>query len=88
MKMFANNGLTTPPWGVPLVLSSTSIGSLDRGFQPPFHVQMYPPQIGVVSDRPHDQIVIQIVEETPNIQINDPIPAPASLPRGGDCFQR
>jgi hypothetical protein len=47
---------------------------------------MYPPQIGVVSDRPHDQVMVQGIEETSKIRIDDPIPAPASLPRGGYCI--
>src|SRR5205814_6918290 len=48
-------------------------------FQPPLDVENYPLFFGVFLHRPYQQILRDVVEETLDVQINDPVIALASL---------
>jgi hypothetical protein len=53
---------------------------LGRRFQPPFHVEHYPRLRGVLTHRPHHQVVRDVVEEALDIQVQHPVIPPAPLP--------
>ncbi len=57
-----------------------SIFHLSRSFQPPLNVQQNPLALRMLSDGAHDEGVIQIVKESFDIQIQNPVIPPASLP--------
>jgi site-specific DNA recombinase len=61
---------------------------LRRGLKPPLYVEQYPLAVRVPPDRAHDKIVVEIVEETFDVQIENPVEAPTSLTRCPDCLNR
>jgi hypothetical protein len=62
----------------------------DTGFKPPAHIKQDPLLVRcqMVSDRLEDQLVIEVVEETRNVQIDHPRVAPAPLPAGRHRIHR
>ena len=54
---------------------------LHGGRKPPLDIQDDPRKFRVVPNGAHQEFMIQIVEETFDVQINYPISPPASLPR-------
>lgn len=91
--MFARSGLTTPPCQVrsehPSNLTfgrrahgaghACPVRSLGGRFQPALDVEQQPPAVRVLPDRAHHEAVIEIIEEAPDVQINDPVVSPAPL---------
>src|SRR6266700_477311 len=57
-------------------------------FQPALDVENHPWFLGVFLYRTYQQILRDVVEETLDVQIYNPVIAPASLPRLPHCFQR
>src|SRR5471030_2064806 len=57
-------------------------------FQPALDVENHPWFFGVFLHRPYQQILRDVVEETLDVQIYNPVMAPASLPRLPHCIQR
>ena len=66
-------------WGSDLSRRGGSVCHRHGGFEPPFDAQQHPPLVGVVSDRPHEQVMANAVEEGPDIEIEHPVPAPQRL---------
>jgi site-specific DNA recombinase len=56
-------------------------------FQPTLDVQHDPLLLGVFLHRPYQKILRDVIEETLDVQIDDPVIAPASLPRLPHCIQ-
>src|SRR5450759_1426748 len=56
-------------------------------FQPALNVESDPLLLGVFLHRPYQQILRDVIEETLDVQIYNPVIAPASLPRLPDCVQ-
>ena len=56
-----------------------AIGLLNRGDQPPLHIEQNPWQIGVPADCSENRIVRHVVEETLDIKIDHPWVPPATL---------
>src|SRR5690606_36839944 len=44
-------------------------------------IQQHPPAIGEVLHRSQNELVVEVVEEPPDIQVEHPLEAPAALPR-------
>jgi site-specific DNA recombinase len=65
-----------------------AVRPLERGLQPPLHIQQDPPLAGVMGHRLENQIMIEIVEEPFDIKIDDPIRSPAALPARPHRIQR
>src|ERR1700748_397238 len=66
----------------PLLLGT--VRGSQRGTKPPCNVQPDPRKIGVLGDGTLDEIMTETVEERLDIQINDPVGAPAPFPRDLD----
>jgi site-specific DNA recombinase len=60
-------------------LDKRAIGLLNRGDQPPLHIEQDPWQIGVPADRSEDRVVRHVVEETLDVKIDHPWVPPAPL---------
>jgi site-specific DNA recombinase len=67
--------------------SKGAVLELQRGFQPPLHVEEDPPQAGVVRDRFQNERVVERVEERPEIKIDRPVVSPTPLPAPTDRIQ-
>ena len=61
---------------------------LNRGGQPALHIQLHPPQIGVMGHRLTDRLVGHVVEEPLDIQIDCPGLLPTPLPACRDRICR
>src|SRR6266508_1476013 len=57
-------------------------------FQPPLHVERDPPTLRVLPNPAHHQRVVEVVEKAPDVQVNDPGVAPASLSGHRESFGR
>jgi hypothetical protein len=57
-------------------------------FQPALYVEDHPLFLGVFLYRPYQQILRDVVEEALDVQIQNPVIAPASLPCLHHCIQR
>src|ERR1019366_8205875 len=57
-------------------------------FQPALDVENNPLFLSVLPDRPYQQILRDVIEEAPDVQINNQAIAPASLPRLTHRIQR
>ena len=66
-------------WGSPLSRRGGSICHRHGGFEPPLDVEQHPPLVGVVSDRLHEEVMANAVEEGPDIEIEYPVLAPQRL---------
>ena len=60
---------------------------LNGRLQPSFKVQQNPSTVGMLTHRPHYEFMIQIVKESLDIQIQNPVELPASLPGNPDSIQ-
>ena len=69
-----------PLWGPCRPRRQRASLPLDRGREPPLHVEKDPPTVGILPHRPPDEVVIEGVEEGPDVKINNPIVLPAPLP--------
>lgn len=80
MKRLARIGLTTPPCGVPrlrsiIVPSSCTIGAVSHlSEQRPCARHMFP-------DGPQQKLVVDIVEQSLDVELQNPIVLPAPLSR-------
>ena len=70
-------------WGSRLSRRGGSVSHRHGGFEPPFDAQQHPTLVGVVSDRPHEQIMANAVEEGPDIEIEHPVLVPTTLASHG-----
>ena len=70
-------------WGSHLSRRGGSVSHRHGGFEPPFDVEQHPPLVGVVSDRLHEQIMANAVEEGPDIEIEHPVLVPTTLASHG-----
>jgi len=70
----ALRGTFIPPLKLP-------IAQLHRGRQPSLDIESYPLVLGMVTHRPHQEFMIDIIEETLDIQVNNPVVAPTALAR-------
>ena len=70
-------------WGSHLSWRGGSVSHRHGGFEPPLDVEQHPTLVGVVSDRPHEQIMANAVEEGPDIEIEHPVLAPTTLASHG-----
>ena len=70
-------------WGSPLSRRGGSVSHRHGGFEPPFDVEQHPTLVGVVSDRLHEQIMANAVEEGPDIEIEHPVLVPTTLASHG-----
>ena len=69
--------------GFPLSRRGGSVSHRHGGFEPPFDVEQHPTLVGVVSDRLHEQIMANAVEEGPDIEIEHPVLVPTTLTSHG-----
>jgi hypothetical protein len=51
-----------------------------RRLQPSFNVQKNPWHAAVLSDRPHEQLVVNVVEQSFDVELDNPVIFPASPP--------
>ena len=65
----------------PVSFDDTSVQHLHRRLQPSFNVQKHPLAIGVLAHCLHQKVRIDVVEESLDVEIKNPVVAPASLPR-------
>ncbi len=79
-----------PLRGPAVPLLQGPVGQLQRGGQPPPHVQHHPAGFvaGVMFHRLEDQVPPHAVEELPDVQINHPVVLPAALPACRHRVQR
>jgi len=70
-----------------LTLRDAALLILRWRFQPPFDVEHDPRVFCVFLHRPHQQIMVNVVEETLDVQVDDPVRFPASLPSLPHRFQ-
>ena len=70
-------------WGSPLSRRGGSVSHRHGGFEPPLDVEQHPTLVAVVSDRPHEQIMGNAVEEGPDIEIEHPVLVPTTLASHG-----
>src|SRR5271166_4420636 len=56
-------------------------------FQPAFHVEQDPWLLTVLAQSLHQQAVIEIVEQAPDVELDDPVVVPATASGNGDCRQ-
>ena len=86
---FCVQGVMTPPCGVPLSRSRTSaLRGLHRRFQPAFHVEQDPRLLAVLAQSPHQEVMIEIVEQASNVELYNPVIVPAAAPGDRDGLQR
>ena len=57
------------------------VRSFGGRFQPALDVEQQPPAVRVLPDRTHHEAVIEIIEEAPDVQINDPVVSPGESRR-------
>src|SRR5258708_4275141 len=65
-----------------------SILHLNRGLQPALDIEQHPTAVRVFAECPEQKLMIDTVEESLDVEINDPVGAPAALslrPHGVDC---
>ncbi len=65
-----------------------SVRRFHLGLQPALDIQQHPAFLRVPAQRSHHQVVIDVIEETLDVQVQDPVGAPAALPRLPDRLQR
>ena len=70
-------------WGSPLSRRGGSVCHRHGGFEPPLDVEQHPPLVAVVSDRLHEEVMANAVEEGPDIEIEHPVLVPATLASHG-----
>src|SRR5271154_1551230 len=68
-----------------LILGILSRSAFDR-FQPPLDIQQHPTGVGDRFHRLDDQVPRHLIEEPPDIQIDDPVVLPAPTPAHPDRF--
>jgi site-specific DNA recombinase len=64
-----------------------AIGKLHGRFQPSFYVQPHPFALRMLVDRPEQELMVDVVEETFDIKLQYPVIPPAPLPRHADGLQ-
>ena len=69
-------------------LTRVPSGMLTGALQPSFDVQQHPWAVGVSPHRSHQQIPVDVIEETLDVEVEHPVMAPASLPRYGQGVMR
>jgi site-specific DNA recombinase len=77
-----------PLWSPCRPRRQRAILPLDRGREPPLHVEKNPPTVGILPHRPLDEVVIEGVEEGPDVKIHNPIVLPAPFPGPADRIDR
>ena len=60
-------------WGPPVPGRDGAVSVLQRRFEPPLHVEEHPWQFGVLRYRAKDEVVVQAVEEGPDVEIDHPV---------------
>ena len=70
-------------WGSTISRRVGSVCHRHGGFEPPFDVEQHPPLVGVVSDRLHEEVMGNAVEEGPDIEIEHPVLVPTTLASHG-----
>ncbi len=78
----------TPLRGTLRPLHEGSVRRLDGCTQPPPNIQLHPGEVRVVGHGPFDQVMRDGIKAGLDVQIDDPIGAPAALPRRPDRIQR
>ena len=78
--------LFTPPrWSL---FAPPLTGKPHRGFQPPFGAKKNPLAVRVLAHGPDQKRLIDVIEEAFDVQIQHPVPAPATLPGRADGLDR
>ena len=75
-------------WGSAIPGDQRAVPPLQRGGEPPLHVEQDPLLVGVMGDRLEHEVVRHAVEERPDVELDHPVASPASLPAYPDRIQR
>jgi site-specific DNA recombinase len=82
------SGRDDAPLRSPLdALQKLPVRGLHRRFQPAVHIEQNPGYLTVLAQSPHQQIMIDIVEQTPDVELDHPVVVPAATPGDGDGIQ-
>ncbi|BDV36192.1 hypothetical protein SS37A_37220 (plasmid) [Methylocystis iwaonis] len=68
--------------------SDIAIRGLHRRFQPAFHVQQDPGRLAVLPQRPHQELMIDVVEQTFDVELGDPMIIPTRAMAIASCADR
>ena len=64
------------------------IHGLHWRFQPAFHIEQDPRLLTVLAQSRHQETMIEIIEQAPDVELYNPVGVPASASGNGDCRQR
>ncbi len=79
-KEIRKQGLITPPCGILLILmNQAAIFPSHRGLQPSFDLWHYPFAIGMLPYHPHQKTMVDVVKETLDVAVKNPVVSPAPL---------
>ena len=67
-------------WGPLLPTALSAVSHLNRRSQPPFDIEHHPFTVGMFPYRPHQEVMIDCIKETLDIEIKHPVVTPAPLP--------
>lgn len=73
-------------WRPFLPAAQRAIYHLNRRFQPPFNVEDYPVTFGMFPHRPHQELMVNIIEKALDVEVKHPVESPAPLPCNTDSF--
>ena len=71
-----------------VALQDLTLRSLHWRFQPAFHVEQYPGFLTVLAQSRHQEAMVEIVEQPPNVELHDPVTVPTPTSGDGDRLQR
>src|SRR5262249_53442700 len=66
----------------------TAILHLGRRSEPALNIEQHPRAVGMFTDRPHQQMVLDAVEEGLDVQVQNPCVTPAALAGYSNRFER
>jgi hypothetical protein len=75
-------------WGPCLPRYQRAILLLHRSVEPQLHIEKDPPTVGILPHRPHDESVIESVQEGTDVKIQHPVVLPIAFPCPADRIDR
>src|SRR5262249_22673360 len=81
-------GNYAPLWRALHACREGSIVQLSGCFQPPLNIQQHPTTVCVLPHRAHGERPVEIVEKAADVEVDDPVEAPAPLASDSNRLQR